>query len=168
MIEIAPARADERDALANMFQLYVHDFSELWAGTPRGELGDDGRFEAYGPLDLYWREADRIPLMLRCEGRPVGFALVNAFAHSGLPVDRSMAEFFVVRKHRRSGAGTEAARTIFNRYPGQWEAAVARRNVGALAFWRRAIGGAPGAEAIEEIDARTSEWDGPILRFRTR
>jgi predicted acetyltransferase len=167
-VEIALAQPSERRTLENLFQLYVHDFSEFWAGQARGELGDDGLYEPYGPLGLYWREKGRIPLLLRLDGHPIGFALINDVGHSGHPVDRNMAEFFVVRKHRRSGAGTAAAQGIFSRYPGQWEAAVIRANIGALAFWRRAIAEHPGAEAIEETDHATPAWDGAILRFRIR
>ena len=167
-IEITVARPDERDLIANLLQLYTHDFSELWAGTPGGELQDGGLFEPYKPLDLYWREPDRVPLLFRIAGRPIGFALLNGTSHSGLPVDRNMAEFFIVRKHRRGGAGTEAARALFSRYPGVWEAAVARKNLGALAFWRRAIGGCPGVEDIEERDYETADGNGPILGFRIK
>lgn len=167
-VEVALAKRSERATLANLFQLYTHDFSEHWAGQARGELTDDGLFEPYGPLGLYWREDGRIPLLLRLEGRPIGFALVNDVGHSGRPVDRNMAEFFIARKHRRSRAGMAAAQAIFSRYPGQWQAAVIRPNIGALAFWRRAISEHPQVDAVEETDHATADWDGPIIRFRIR
>jgi len=165
-LDITVARADEREVIANLFQFYAHDFSEFWAGLPDGDLRDDGRFEDYWALDFYWREPDRIPLLFRIAGRPVGFALLNRFAHSGLPLDWSMAEFFVIRKHRRGGVGLQAARAVFNRYPGLWEAAVARKNLAALAFWRRTIGECPGVQDVEEQDYQTADWNGPIIRFR--
>ncbi len=164
-VDVIVAQADERLALANLMQLYIHDFSEQWAGTPRGDLEDDGRFGAY-PLDPYWRDANHIPLLLRCEGRLAGFALLNDASHTGHPVARNMAEFFIARKYRRGGIGTAAVRAILNRYPGVWEAAVARRNVGALAFWRSAVRGHPGVQDMEEIDVQTSAWNGPVLRFQ--
>ncbi|HEY5290381.1 MAG TPA: acetyltransferase, partial [Caulobacteraceae bacterium] len=104
----------------------------------------------------------------RAGGALAGFALVNDNSHSGLPVDRNVAEFFIVRKHRRGGVGTAAARAVFALYPGQWEAAVARRNLPALAFWRTAVSGCPKLIDLEELDVRSNDWDGPILRFRTR
>jgi predicted acetyltransferase len=165
-LAIELARPDERTALQNLIQLYTYDFTELWQGQPRGELGPDGRFPDY-PLDAYWAAPDHVPLMLRLDGALAGFALINAAAHSGLPADRNMAEFFVVRKHRRGGVGLTVAREIFARYPGQWEAAVARRNLAALAFWRKAIGGFAGARDLEERDSATADWNGPILRFRS-
>ena len=128
-------------------------------------LQDDGRFGAYRYLPDYWVEGDRVPLLVRFEGRLVGFALLNAVTHSGVPADRNMAEFFIARKYRRRGVGLVAARAIFGRYPGLWEVAVARRNTGALAFWRRAIGGYELARGVEEVDLAAADWDGPILRF---
>ena len=161
-VEIMAALPEDRVPLANMMQLYAHDFSELWSGEERGELGADGLFAAY-PLDAWWREADHIPLLVKADGFLAGFALLNATSHTGRPLDRNMAEFFIVRKHRRSGVGTGAARMIFNRYPGRWETAVARANHGALAFWRAAI--QPLAEEVELVDVESALWNGPVLRF---
>ena len=197
-VAVAVARLDERAALANLMQLYVHDFSDFWSGTSNGDLRDDGRFEDY-PLDPYWRDEGQmgdplsgplsdqlsdpvddqvggklsggrahrhVPLLVRRDGALIGFALLNTSSHSGQSVDRNMAEFFIARKHRRGGVGTAAAREIFARFPGVWEAAVARRNGGALAFWRAAVSGCPGADEIVELDVSTPAWNGPILRFR--
>jgi len=158
----------ERTVIANLFQFYVHDFSEFWWDQDRGELEADGRFAPY-PLDP-WFSGDpaNVALLLRAGGHPAGFALLDALSHSGQPVDRNMAEFFIVRKHRRGGVGTWAARTLFERYPGVWEAAVARRNLAALGFWRRAIEGHALAGDIEELDVDSDRWNGPILRFVAR
>ena len=82
--DVSLARCDERDVLANLFQLYVHDFSEHWAGAPRGDL----------------------------------------------------------------------------------QAAVAGRNTGALAFWRKAIARQPLARDVEDLYVSANRWAGTILRFR--
>jgi predicted acetyltransferase len=164
-VEVSVATPDQRAAIENMFQLYTHDFSENWAGTARGELSADGRFAPY-PLDAYWREPARVPLLLRVGAQLAGFALVNEVSHAGFRIDRSMAEFFVVRKHRRGGVGTAAAQAIFAQYPGAWEVAVARRNTAALPFWRQAIARHPLAQDIQEEDVVSETWDGPIIRFR--
>ena len=163
-LDVARAERTERAAIENLMQLYVHDFSELWAGAARGEVGRDGRFEPY-PLDAYWLRADHVPLLVRVRNQIAGFVLVNAESHSGQPVDRNVAEFFVLRKYRRAGVGVAAAHAVFSRYPGVWEAAVVRRNTGALAFWRRAVGGCAQARGFEEIDRTGPDWDGPVLRF---
>jgi predicted acetyltransferase len=164
-IEVTVAPADRRDAFENLMQLYAHDFSEFGSARSPLDLDEDGRFAAY-PMDAYWREAHHVPLLIRADGRLAGFALLNAASHSGAVVERNMAEFFIARKHRRGGVGREAAHAIFSRYPGTWEAAVARRNLAALAFWRKAVASHPLARDVEEVDVTTPAWDGPILRFR--
>jgi predicted acetyltransferase len=159
------ARADQA-TIDNLMQLYIHDFSELWTGTDDGELQDDGRFGPYDFLPDYWVDDDRVPLLVRAEGRLAGFALLNGVTHSRAPADRNMAEFFIARKHRRTGVGLAAAHAIFGRYPGLWEVAVVRRNTGALAFWRRVIGSYALTGSIEEADVASAAWDGAILRFQ--
>lgn len=164
-VELKVAEPHERTAIENLMQLYTHDFSEFWAGRPEGELGVDGRFAEY-PLDPFWRDEGHVPLLLHSQGLLIGFALLNRRSHSGQPLDRNMGEFFIVRKHRRGGMGTAAAHAIFSRYPGVWETAVARANVAALAFWRRAVASHPQAHAVEEADFSTADWNGPIIRFQ--
>ena len=166
-VEVVVASPKERIVFENLMQLYTHDFSEHWYDRPIGEVDHEGRFPAYA-LDPYWRDQDHVPLLLRTGSQIIGFALLNRVTHTDRPVDRNMAEFFVLRKHRRSGAGTTAAQAIFTRYPGMWEAAIARRNVTGLSFWRRAIGEHPLAQHIAEIDLATPVWNGPVLRFRIR
>lgn len=153
-------RADE-SVLQNMLQLYTHDFSEFWAGTSKGDLQPDGRFADY-PLGEYWIRPRWSAAIVRYDDRLAGLALVNDRGHSGKPVDRNMAEFFIVRKYRGRGIGRAAAEQIFARHPGQWEVAVARKNVAALSFWRTVIAGATRAC---ELDINSPEWNGPILRF---
>ena len=164
-LDIARATPEERPILANLLQLYIHDFSEYWSGTSQGELEDDGRFLDY-PLDSYWSDPRRVPLLLRLDGRLAGFALLNDHAHTDAPVDWNMAEFFVARKHRGAGVGRAAAREIFSRYPGAWEVAVARLNVRALPFWRDTIASHPAVEGGERLDMISELWNGPLFRFR--
>jgi predicted acetyltransferase len=164
-VTIEAAGLDRQTTLANLMQLYIHDFSELWAGTPDGELQEDGTFGPYPELDAYGMEPQRAAWLIRVDTSLAGFALVNTATHSGRPADWNMAEFFVARKHRRGGAGTAAAQAIFTSLPGLWEVAVARRNIGALAFWRRAITAAAGVGNVEETDHTTAVWNGPIIRF---
>lgn len=159
------AARDRRLAFENLFQLYTHDFSDFWQDRAEGELDEDGLFGGYPFLDSYWSEPDRTPILIRADGHLAGFALVNAFAHSGLPTDHSIAEFFVARKHRRAGVGHAAAIAIIGARPGQWDIAVVRRNTAAQAFWRRVAASVAGA-AVEELDRDDDLWDGLILRFR--
>jgi predicted acetyltransferase len=164
-VTVELARPEHRQTLDNLFQLYVHDFSDFMAPAGQIDLQDDGRFPPYPPLAGYWREPDHEVLLIRVDGALAGFALVNARAHSGEPCDFSMAEFFVVRKYRRSGVGHAAALQVLAARPGQWDIAVARRNTGALPFWRRVASAAAGA-SVDELDGNDELWNGWILRFR--
>jgi len=164
-VEVEVAGPEQRETIANLFQPYTHDFSGFWVGLPEGELGEDGRFQAYPYLDSYWTEADREPLLIRVDSKLAGFALINTFAHSGLPADFSMAEFFVARKYRRSGVGLAAAVGIIRARPGQWDIAVVRKNLAAQPFWRR-VAAEVAAGQVEEMDKNDDLWNGLILRFR--
>jgi predicted acetyltransferase len=163
------ATAGQKLLLENLFQLYTHDFSQFWAGREDGELQEDGRFPRYIHLDSYWTEAGQnegqTPILIRVEGFLAGFALINRFSHSGLPVDHAVAEFFVARKHRRFGVGMAAAVKIMGHRPGQWEMAVARANTAALPFWRRVAAEVAGPR-VEEVDRDNGLWNGPIVRCR--
>jgi predicted acetyltransferase len=160
-VTISDAARFDESVLQNMLQLYTHDFSELWAGTSKGDLQPDGRFADY-PLGEYWLQPSWSAAIVRCDDHLAGFALVNDRGHSGKPVDRNMAEFFILRKYRGRGVGRAAAEQIFARHPGQWEVAVARKNIAALRFWRTTI-----SRALQacELDVSSAEWNGPILRF---
>jgi predicted acetyltransferase len=164
-VEVTPASLQEQHTIENLMQLYIHDFSENWSGTDRGDVDQDGRFAPY-PLESYWANPSHIPLLFRIANRIVGFSLLNGESHLGAPVERNVAEFFVLRKYRRGGVGTEAAHAMFARFPGVWEAAVARKNAAAQAFWRRAIESYPSASEVCEVDVRTELWNGPVLGFR--
>jgi predicted acetyltransferase len=166
-VQLIVASPAERLALENLMQLYIHDFSEHWAGRDEGDLDADGRFADY-PLDAYWSEPTHIPLLLHVDDKLAGFALLNNVPHAGRPIDRNMAEFFIARKYRRSGIGSLLAHQIFNRYPGRWEVAIARRNAAALAFWRRAIVRHPLVVDFEELDIAKPAWNGPVISFRVR
>lgn len=162
-VELQPAGPEHRATLANLFQLYTYDFTEQWAGEARGELGEDGLFEPYPYLDSYWTEPDREAFLIRADGALAGFVLLNDHSHAGLPVDHAVAEFFVARKHRRGGVGRAAARAAIAPRLGLWELAVARKNEGALAFWR-GVAAELASGPVEELDA-TDRWNGTILRL---
>jgi predicted acetyltransferase len=163
-VTLEPCEAERRPALEAMFQLYVHDFTEYWQGMDRGELRDDGRFEDYPGLDRYWKEPERSAWFIRVDGHLAGFALLSASSHSGERADHDMAEFFVVRKHRRGGVGFAAASQLICPRKGLWEIAVTRSNVGALAFWRR-VAAEMAAGEVDERWLDDHRWNGAILRF---
>lgn len=129
-VQVIAARARDRPVLWRLLQLYLHDFSEIDGRT----VDERGEFE-YRWFDHYWTDPKRIPLLVRVDGAWAGFALIRR----GVP--NQMAEFFVVRKHRRSGVGRSAAAECFRRFPGRWQIHEIAANEAAIAFWRAVIPG---------------------------
>lgn len=132
--------AIQQDAplLANLLQLYIYDLSEAF---PNVELGADGRYE-YEKLPLYWSEPERrLPLFIRLEDRIAGFVFITwGSPASDDPDVLDVAEFFVLRRHRRSGVGREAAFLLWDQFPGRWIVRVSEGNPGGLRFWTEVIG----------------------------
>jgi predicted acetyltransferase len=133
-IDLVRATPADQQRLANLLELYVHDFSEILGMTP----DNDGRF-GY-PLAPYWSDAGRFPFLIRSDGQLAGFALVASGSQvTGDPNVFDVAEFFVVRGVRRHGVGLAAALRVFASFAGTWEVRVLEQNSGALGFWERAV-----------------------------
>jgi predicted acetyltransferase len=163
-VSVAGAERAQAPIIQNLMQLYTHDFSEFWSGTARGEVNAQGRFDDY-PLNEYWSKTNWSAMLIWCERVLAGFCLVNDRTHSGLPAQRNMAEFFILRKHRGRGVGRRAAEIIFSQQPGLWEVAVARNNSQAREFWRNTIQGSAKCSEFQQLDLHDERWNGPIFRF---
>jgi predicted acetyltransferase len=135
-VEVIPAPPEQEPVLANLLELYAHDFSALIDL----ELGADGRF-GYEHLPLYWKESSRYPFLIKVNGHLAGFVLLQKGSQiSGDEGIWDVAEFFIVRGYRRLGVGMKAAHEVWKRFPGEWEVRVIVRNQRAKEFWARAIG----------------------------
>jgi len=141
-LEVIPAAQEQEPILANLLELYAHDFSEFHDL----EIGEDGRF-GYQSLPLYWSEPDRHPFLIKMDGKLAGLVLVKRRpAVSGGQAVWDMAEFFVIRGCRRRGIGTRVAHQVWSRFPGLWEVRVMHTNVSAQHFWASAISTFAGEE----------------------
>ncbi len=162
-IEITQATPAHKPVLANLFELYLHDFSEY----TEADVQDDGR---YGSpyLDSFWTTPGRFPFLVRVGGALAGFALVMRGSHlTGDPDVADMDEFFVMRKYRRHGVGEAMARAVFDRFPGRWEVRVMRNNTPAQAFWRAIISRYTGGR-FEERAWDDDRWRGLVQFFDSR
>ncbi len=79
---------------------------------------------------------------------------------------REVAEFFVVRRHRRHGIGRDAARQMFRRHPGEWLLAFDHANSEAAQFWPSVVA-AIAAGPVSSGDRYPPEvsYPGTWLRF---
>ena len=162
-LEVIPATPEQAPVLENLLELYIHDFSEFLDIEP----GPDGRF-GYPGLPLYWSESGRRAFLVWMGGKPTGFVLVKRGSEiSGNESVWDMAEFFVVRGHRRRGEGTEIADQVWRLLPGLWEVRVMQSNRAALHFWERAIAaftGAPIQPAL--VEKGSQSWQ--VFSFESR
>jgi predicted acetyltransferase len=134
-IELVPAAPEQEPILANLLELYAHDFSEFH----HVDLAADGRF-GYKHLPLYWSEPGRYPFFIKVDDRLAGLALVKRkFEVPASETIWDVGEFFVLRAYRRQGIGMKAAHEVWKRFPGPWEVRVMESNRTALNFWQRAI-----------------------------
>ena len=135
-VTLEVATPDTAPVLANLLELYQHGLSEVFPV----EVGPDGRF-GYRKLPLYWSEPEkRFAFLIRSGTELAGFALATRGSPAtDDPEHLDVAEFFVLRRHRRSGVGRQAAFLLWDRLPGQWVVRVSEANRAGLPFWRTTI-----------------------------
>ncbi len=162
-VEIIPALEEQEPILANLLELYAHDFSEFIDL----KLGADGRF-GYRRLPLYWKESDRYPFLIMVNGHLAGFVFVCRGSEISDDQDIwDMAEFFVVRSYRRLGIGMRVAHEIWKQFPGRWEVRVTGRNPNAKKFWGRAIGEFM-SKTIDPIPFNKDGEGGHVFSFESK
>jgi predicted acetyltransferase len=143
-VELRKARKHDVPVLRRLMQLYLYDFAAIdgWTIHADGLYGDAN-------IEGYWTDRRRTSFLLYADGALAGFVLVRDGAHFAGDGTREISEFFVLRRHRRQGVGAEAARQVFDMYPGKWELTQITSNVTAQAFWRQVIGAYTGGRFQE-------------------
>ncbi|MCZ6855185.1 MAG: GNAT family N-acetyltransferase [Gammaproteobacteria bacterium] len=133
--------------LRNLLALYLHDMAEWF----EFDSGEDGTY-SYA-TEKFW--SDRYDVYFAYAGTiPIGFGLVGpADPYIDDPGGKDFEEFFVVRRHRRSGIGRGLAAHIWDAHPGGWLIRVYQGNLPALPFWRGAIADYTDGEFGKEIRA---------------
>jgi predicted acetyltransferase len=164
-VRLTLASTAENTLLANLLELYIHDLSELF---PKIMLGPDGRF-GYPSLPLYWSEPERrYPFLIREGAQIAGFALVTRGSPASSDPDvLDMAEFFVLRRFRRSGVGRSAATQLWRSLPGTWVVRVLLANTGALAFWT-ALTSQFAGDALRELEHPNQPDKWRVFAFESR
>lgn len=139
--------------LGNLLELYCHDMSEWFLN----DTDESARYDY--PMQRQWDAGVQVHLAYAGK-MPIGFALVgSAAAFTGDKRALDLDEFFVVRRHRRSGVGLALARHVWDTYPGPWLVRVFQGNLPALPFWRAAITEYTGGAFEEEVrDVGERRW----------
>ena len=134
-LELLEAKEKDKNVIYNLMQLYTYELSFFEDNTTNFELLENGLFKMNKYIDLYWKEEERHPYILKCDGKIAGFVL-ERFNEEG---NNEIAEFFVLNKYREYGVGTFMANEMFNKYKGKWEIRTLLKNKRAQDFWRRVI-----------------------------
>jgi predicted acetyltransferase len=102
--------------------------------------------------------------LVKINEKYAGFALVRKIIHEDKDnkFHYSMAEFFILKKYRKSGVGKQTAFHLFDLFPGTWEVAEIKENIPAQKFWRKIISEYTN-DNYKEI--QKDDWEGPIQSF---
>jgi predicted acetyltransferase len=147
------ATVSDRSTIERLIQLYLYDM----ASDRPFPIEENGAYE-YTLLDRFWEHV----YLLRVSNEIAGFALVI----SNCPITNKapcwfMAEFFVLRYHRRKSLARKAVQEILALHPGAWHVATQIQNTGADLFWSRVL---PQAER-KTFEARFDEADWLVRSF---
>ncbi|CAM3432818.1 GNAT family N-acetyltransferase [Brevibacillus invocatus] len=132
--EIKKATVDEKETLSNLLQFYIYDFSEFMDL----HIEDNGRYGEY-PLNEYWTEDARFPYLIWVKGKIAGFVLVRLINTGEEDAYFSIAEFFIMKRYRRTGLGKQVAKELFQMHKGHWEVYQIDNNKPAQHFWTNTI-----------------------------
>ena len=133
--ELIPVKDEQKNTIYNLMQLYTYELSFYKDETTKFNLLENGLYEMNKYLELYWKEDERHPYILKCNGKLAGFVLYRC-TENGL---NEISEFFVLNKYRKINAGTYMASEIFKLYKGKWEIRTLLKNKRAQSFWRKVI-----------------------------
>lgn len=136
-----------KEIIFNLMQLYTYELSFFEDETTEFVLQDNGLYVVSKYTELYWKEDKRHPYVLKCDGEIAGFVL-ERLNEEGM---NEIAEFFVLNKYRKLGAGTFMANEMFKRFKGKWEIRTLLRNKRAQEFWRKVVRDASNGNFTEQL-----------------
>ena len=112
-VELNRAEKAQKVILRQLLEFYCYDFSEYLFT----DVNEQGLFN-YRHLESYWSEPNRIAHFIMVNGKYAGFVLINKqFKIINDPSGHVISEFFVMRRYRRKGVGSIAAK-LAARTPG--------------------------------------------------
>lgn len=125
----------DKNVIYNLMQLYTYELSFFEDETTTFQMLDSGLYVMNKYVEKYWKDDNRHPYILKCNNELAGFALQRINEENM----NEIAEFFVINKYRKIGAGTFMANKMFELYKGKWEVKTLIKNEGAQKFWRNTI-----------------------------
>ncbi len=133
--DLIKVEKENKNVIYNLMQLYTYELSFFEDETTNFTMLDSGLYAMNKYVERYWQEESRQPYILKCNNKLAGFVL-QKFNEENI---NEIAEFFVINKYRKMGAGTFMANKMFELYRGKWEVRTLIKNVRAQKFWRNTI-----------------------------
>jgi predicted acetyltransferase len=133
-LAVTRAVNSERQLLQQMLELYQHDLSDIW------DQDLDVRGEFGYSIERFWQDPNCAAYIFWIE------------------------QFFVMKKYRKRGMGSAAARIIFNTHVGQWQVGQMTDNFIAQSFWRSVIGKYT-LNHYNEVQITSGWWQGIVQSF---
>ena len=154
MFELFEAKEKDKSIIYNLMQLYTYELSFFEDETTNFQLLDTGVYAMSKYIESYWKEENRHSYILKCNGYLAGFVLERINEEN----TNEIAEFFVLNKYRKLGAGTFMAKEMFKRYKGKWEIRTLLKNKMAQEFWRKVIKDASNGFYEEQLTRDKSRY----------
>ena len=129
-VVLQEAALKQKKVLWRLLQLHSHDYSDY----DLNEMSSEGEY-AYRWFNAYWEEATRHPFLILVEGKISGFVFVRE-RDGAEDWEYQIAEFFILRGHRRKKIGRDAAHKALSLFPGIWEIGFDDNNFPAVNFWK--------------------------------
>lgn len=126
---------DKKDILFRLLQYSLYEESLY----DQNNIGEDALFE-YPWFENYFVEEEREAYFIRDQavGNLLGFVMVNAFMQKSAD-GRSIGEFMVLPRFRRSKIGKKAAVMCFQKHKGNWEVSPSYGSEQAYLFWKSVV-----------------------------
>ncbi|MCL1859565.1 MAG: GNAT family N-acetyltransferase [Oscillospiraceae bacterium] len=155
-IKIEPILIEQKSVFIQLMNLYNYDFTEF----ENEDINEYGYFN-YSYTDYLWTDSNRHPFFIRVDGKLAGFVLVKE--NSGHYVNaHTINEFFIMKKYRRKGVGSFAAKATFDMFRGKWEVCQLPNNFPARKFWKSIISEYT-EDDFQECGTENDEWVGFIF-----
>lgn len=132
MIRLEKVTAAQRTLLYNLNQKYLYEMTNYYDDP----LDADGNLH-YGWFDAYFTDPRRTALLIYDDAALVGFAMLCPYSHFDDTPDHVLAEFTIFPMYRGRRLAMQAARAIFENYPGRWEVKYNEKNAPAKGLWTK-------------------------------
>jgi predicted acetyltransferase len=135
-LSIERATPGDKNLLFRLMQLYYFEATR-WSGE---DILEDGHYECDEDGVSSYLDADGTDqaYILRVDGMPAGFALVEEVPHADTRI-HEFADLFVLPKYRRIGLGAAATKRIVIDSDRPWLFAIFRKDQDAQSYWRAAF-----------------------------